>query len=386
MSMVIRIFKRFGGYLTAVVGVGATTLIFLPFRLQVNSTTIALGLLVVVLFIATAWRSGPALLGSVLAALSFNYFFLPPYHTFTIAEPENWVAFGAFLVTALVAGQLSSYAGRRAEEAERLYAELESAFEKASHAEALRQSDQLKSALLDAVTHDLRTPLTAIKAAATTLIEDVTSDPSKEGSIRLDGQGRREFLDIINEETDRLNSFIGGMVDLARIEAGGLRVRGTWAQAEEIVENALDRARPRLVSNHVILKIERGLPMIRVDANAIAEVLYSLLDNAAKYSATDSQIRVAVSRADNDMIRFSVEDQGKGVAAERRELVFDKFFREPQADIHATGSGLGLGLSIARGIVESGGGRIWIEDGRDGYTTSIIFEIPIGDDEDNNGG
>ena len=111
--------------------------------------------------------------------LCFNFFFLPPFHTFTIADPQNWVALTAFFITALAVGQLSASAKRRAEEAEagrveigRLYEELREAFEKASEAEALRRSERFKSALLDAVTHDLRTPLTSIKASATLLLED----------------------------------------------------------------------------------------------------------------------------------------------------------------------------------------------------------------------
>ena len=119
--------------------------------------------------------------------LCFNFFFIPPFHTFTIEDPQNWVALAAFLVTAITAGELSARAKRRAEEAEigrrenkRLYEELHDAFERVSHAEALRQSEKLKSALLDAVTHDLRTPLTSIKASATLLLEDPDSEEATE--------------------------------------------------------------------------------------------------------------------------------------------------------------------------------------------------------------
>lgn len=183
-----------------------------PFNAQINSTAISLALLLVVLIVATIFGSRPALLASLVGVLSFNFFFLPPLYTFTIAEPQNWIAFGAFLVTAIITGQLSSYARRRAEESEanrkeieRLYNELQAAFEQASQAEALRRSEQLKSALLDAVTHDLRTPLTSIKASATTLLEDLKGrldeqSPTDNDSIQLDDEGRREFVEIINEK------------------------------------------------------------------------------------------------------------------------------------------------------------------------------------------
>ena len=171
------------GYLAAAGGVAATTAALAPFQARVNATTVALSLLVVVLLVAARWGSRPALAASALGILCFDFFFLPPVGALTIADPQNWAALVAFLVTALTAGQLSERARRRAEEAEagrreieRLYEELRAAFERASHVEALRQSEQLKSALLDAVTHDLRTPLTSIKAAATTLLSHARGD------------------------------------------------------------------------------------------------------------------------------------------------------------------------------------------------------------------
>jgi K+-sensing histidine kinase KdpD len=381
------------GYLAALLGVSLVTFLLSPFHAQINSTTIALALLLVVLVIATVFGSRPALLASLLGVLSFNFFFLPPLYTFTIAEPQNWVAFGSFLVTALIAGQLSSYARRRAEESEqqrieieRLYHELQAAFEQASQAEAFRRSEQLKSALLDAVTHDLRTPLTSIKASATTLLEDLKGKSgdqffTENGSIQLDDEGRQEFVEIINEEADRLNKFIEGMVSLAKVEAGALSLRKNWSGVKEIIESAVERAKIRLDSYHISIEIEREIPVVSVDANSIVEVVYTLLDNSAKYSPQKSKIRIIARRAENETVEIAVEDCGRGIAGEMREKVFDKFFRAGDDEIHTTSSGLGLGLAIARGIVESQGGKIWIEDGRDEYVTRVAFRIPIGDDE-----
>lgn len=393
MTNLFRHSKGITGYLIALAGMFLVTLLLAPFHDHVNDTTISLALLLVVLVVATIFGSRPALFASLLGVLSFNFFFLHPVYTFTISDPQNWVAYAAFLVTAVIAGQLSSYARRRAEESEqrrreieRLYNELQSAFEQASQAEALRRSEQLKSSLLDAVTHDLRTPLTSIKASVTTLIEDQKTkidnhQAIKDNFLQLDDEGRGEFLEIINEETDRLNQFIEAMVGLAKVEAGALHLRKSWSQVEEIVNNAIDRAKNRLSGHQVLIESERELPAIFVDANSISEVVYTLLDNAAKYSPKNSTIRISTRRAENENVEISVEDEGKGVAIEMREKVFSKFFRATETDIHTTTSGLGLGLAIARGIVESQGGRIWIEDGRDGFTTKAIFTVPIGDDE-----
>lgn len=382
------------GYTSAIGGVALVALLLAPFHERINSTAAALALLLVVLIVATIFGSRQALLASLLGVLCFNFFFLPPLYTFTISDPQNWVAFGAFLITAVIAGQLSSYARRRAEESERrrieierLYNELQSAFEKASQTEALRRSEQLKSALLDAVTHDLRTPLTSIKASATSLLEDLRRsrgepDSTEDELIGLDDEGREEFLKIINEESDRLNKFIEGMVSLAKIEAGVLALGKSWSRVKDIVDNAVERAKNRLDARHISVEIERELPVIAVDANSISEVVYTLLDNAAKYSPPKSKIKIAVRRSEGETIEISVEDCGRGVPEAMRERVFDKFYRAGAGDgIHTTASGLGLGLAIARGIVESQSGTIWIEDGRDDFATRVAFRVPIGDDE-----
>jgi two-component system sensor histidine kinase KdpD len=166
----------------ALISIGAVILtsgVLLPFREYFNSTEVALLLLLLVLLSSTLFGSRAGLAASIAGILSFNFFFLPPFYTLNISGPDNWVAFGAFLITALIAGQLSGYAGRRAEESEarqkeieRLYDELKAAFETATEAEALKQSEKLKSALLDAVTHDLRTPL---KAKAVTELSSSTA-------------------------------------------------------------------------------------------------------------------------------------------------------------------------------------------------------------------
>ena len=325
---------RWAGYFGAVFGTAVVTALLAPFHEQINSTTVALAFLLVVLFVALFWGSRPALLASVLGMLCFNFFFLPPLYTLSIAHPQNWVALTAFFTTALVVGQLSARAKRRAEEAEagrlqiqRLYQELQTAFERASQAEALRQSERLKSALLDAVTHDLRTPLTSIKASITTLLDEVRDRSHEEQFVALDSESRLEMMEVIDEESDRLNRFIGGLIDLARIEAGELHLRRRWGSVDEIISTALARAEPFTKGREVELNIEPELPVVSVDERAVSEVVYTLVDNAAKYSPSGTIIRISAERSGDGMIRMSVEDQGVGIAVDLRERVFDKFFR-----------------------------------------------------------
>lgn len=377
------------GYASALLGIAAVTAALAPFAGGeiINSTTVALVLLLVVLFVATGWGSRPAIVAAVLGVLCFNFFFLPPTGTLTIEDPQNWIALAAFLMTAMIAGQLSSRARRRAEEAEagrreieRLYGELRDAFERASHAEALRQSEQLKSALLDAVTHDLRTPLTSIKVSVTTLLRE--GQANGEAPVSFDQEARREMLEVIDEEADRLNHFIEGLVELARIEAGELQLRRRWGAVDEILTAALARAEPLVRRHRVVTEVEDELPVVRVDARAVAEVIYTLLDNAARYSPPGTVIRVSAARAGDEMIGIAVEDQGLGIAPELRERVFDKFFRVTPDGSARQPKGIGMGLAIARGIIEAHGGRIRIEDAADGQGTRVVFTLPIGDNDE----
>lgn len=378
--------QRWAGYAVAALSVLALTLLLKIVGAHINAATVSLALLLNVLFIATRWGSLPALLTSVLAMLCFNFFFLPPFGTFTIAATDNWIALLAFLVTAVTAGQLSGSARRRAEEAEtgrreieRLYAELRDAFERASHAEALRQSEKLKSALLDAVTHDLRTPLTSIKASITTLLDEAQGEPP----VNLDRESRVEMMEVIDEESDRLSRFINGLIELARIEAGELQLRRRWGAVDEIISTALSRAEPITRHHRVELEVEKELPGVRVDERAVSEVVYTLVDNAAKYSARDSTIRITARRAGEELIEMGVEDEGPGIPSDLRERVFDKFFRATRDGDVTTHkpTGSGMGLAIAKGIVEAHEGRIWIEPGRNGKGTRVLFTLPIGDDD-----
>lgn len=374
--------KRFFRYFIAIAAILLAMAFLLAFREKVNATTVALAFLLVVLFIATFIGRNPALVASVIAVLCFNYYFLHPVGTWTIAEWENLIAWASFTITAVTAGEISAYARRRAEEAERqkdeikrLYDELQIAFEKASETEALKRSEKLKSALLDAVTHDLRTPLTSIKASVTTLLDS----EGGHRTIELDAESRLDFLEVINEETDRLNQFIEGMVELAKIESRELDLKTSWISLDEIIKNALRRAKNILQNRKVLQNIENDLPLIRVDEKALAEVIYTLVDNAAKYSPEDSQIEISAKKIENEMIEIVVGDEGRGIPEEWREKIFDKFFRvENKINSLPKSKGTGLGLAIAKGIVEAHGGKIRVVENENGTGAKFMFTVPIG--------
>ena len=336
-------------------------------------------LLLDVVIVARFWGLGPALLASAFLSAAFSYYFLPP-EGFAIRDPEDWVAFFAFMVTAVIAGELASRAQRRAAEAqagrieiERLYQELKNAFDRASEAEAARRNEALKSALLDALTHNLRTPLTAIKASVTALL----GDPQRGIHTELSKEGRRELLQVIDEESDRLNRFIEGLsTPEGRTPSQPLHLRAVVL--DDVVRAGLIRAETLTRDHHLVVSLDDHLPTVSIDAPSLAEVVYILLDNASKYSRAGTTITIRAAREDDRFVRLTVADEGPGIPAEMREKVFEKFFRIPTRESHdASRSGIGLGLPIARRLVEAQGGRIWIDEPASGRGTSIAMLLPL---------
>jgi len=335
-------------------------------------------LLLDVVVIARLWGTAPALVSAASGAAAYSYFFLPP-EGFGIEDPEDWIAFVVFTVTAVIAGELASRADRRAAEAkagqqeiQRLYQELQAAFERASEAEAARRNEQLKAALLDALTHNLRTPLTAIKAAVTALIRSGPWKPQSE----LSSEGRHELLQVIDEESDRLNRFIEGLSTSDRTEpAQPLHLRAV--PAENLVRAGLARAETVTRDHRVAVALDDDLPRVSVDEASITEVIYILLDNASKYAPAGSTITVRAGRDGDRHVRLTVIDEGPGIPAEHRERVFEKFFRIPGRQSHdPRRGGIGLGLPIARRLVEAQAGWIWV-DAIDDHGTSISMTLPV---------
>jgi two-component system sensor histidine kinase KdpD len=469
------------GYLIAALAVAGITLAGARW-LHLNPTTIALAFLLGVLGISTFWGLRQSVFMSVIATLAFNYYFLPPLGTFTIADPQNWVALFAFLVTAVTASELSERARRgthsaieRREELERLYAfsqlllssdspaellnlipryivdsfgirsaaislssrsdvyrsgpnidglessdlqliglrgepridavhqrafmplrmgmrvvgcmgvsgsvlsrqtleaigslvaiaiERAGAVEKLSRAEASRESEQLRSVLLDSVTHEFRTPLTAIKASVTSLLGSANHSPDE----------RQELLTIINEESDRLNRLIGEAAEMAQLDANKVEFRFVSAPVGIPVEEALDELKQLLVQHPVEVRIPAGLPNARMDTAHIKEVLVHLLENAAKYSPANAPIRIT-AEAKDETLTINIADRGPGIDDFEQSLVFEKFYRgrNQRVQVHGTG----MGLAICKAIIEAHGGRLGLTS-QLGHGSVFYFSLPAG--------
>jgi two-component system sensor histidine kinase KdpD len=446
-----------------------------------NQTTVALSFLLAILAVSAVWGMAVSVFMSVVAMLTFNYLFLPPVGKFTIADPQNWVALGAFLFTSIVGSQLSARIRKEADEAhgrrreiERLYKfsqkllgegnviqlmnaipnyivesfeagaselflpqkdkfyrsgfgashldeeKMKTAFlrdemtieaqqslyfipvrlgvraigslgisgarlsrqtldavgslvaiaieraravEQLSQTEAERQGERLKSALLDSVTHDFRTPLTSMKAAVTSLL----------ASGKADAAQRQELLSIINEECDRLNHLVEEAAEMARLEAGEIELRFVPTPVEEIVQEALAHMKSSLGGRTVHVKVSPDLPRVRADAERTKEILVNLIDNANLYSAKEEPITVSAELS-GDYVTISVADRGPGIDEFEQGMIFDKFYRGK--DQRYLVRGTGMGLPIAKAIVAAHKGTISVTS-QLGHGSVFSFTLPI---------
>ena len=252
--------------------------------------------------------------------------------------------------------------------------------QQAIHAEALRESDQLKTALLGSVTHDLRTPLAGIKAAATTLLEPL---PQRSDATQY------ELLATINASADRLNRLVSNLLDLSRLEAGVAQPHREWYVMDDVVAAALgELERAGYADEHQIVSaLPPDLPLTLMDHEQIERVLLNLLENAIKYSPAQSVIRVEAWATDTELVT-RVSDQGMGIAHSELAAIFDRFYRaqrplraaQPTAQAPWTPTrmpgGVGLGLAICANIIRAHGGRIWAES-QPGAGASFTFTLPL---------
>jgi two-component system sensor histidine kinase KdpD len=237
------------------------------------------------------------------------------------------------------------------------------AVEQLGESEADRQGERLKSALMDSIAHDFRTPLTSIKAAVTNLLAMPKADPE---------QGR-ELLTIINEECDRLNHLVEEASEMAKLEAGEFELDIESVSVEEIIERALQHLKKPLSDRKIEVRLSPELPPVRADVERAEEILVQLIDNANMYSAKDQPITITAER-NGDAVTTSVADRGPGIDAFEQGLIFDKFYRGRDQRYQVRGTG--MGLSIAKAIVEAHRGTISVTS-QLGHGSVFSFSLPV---------
>lgn len=238
--------------------------------------------------------------------------------------------------------------------------------EEMDRARVTAETEKLRSALLTSISHDLRTPLASILGSDTSL---------KQYRHQLDEAGQAELLATIQEEAERLNHFIANLLDMTRLESGAVAPRLETIDVGDVVGSVLRRAARLLAGHHVTLEIPAGLPAARLDPVLFEQVLFNLLDNAAKYAPSGSMVMVRAGE-ENGRIRIDVMDGGEGLPDEDRERVFDKFYRVLASDRKRAGTG--LGLSIARGFMEAMSGTISASNRGDHGGAVFTLTLPRG--------
>jgi two-component system, OmpR family, sensor histidine kinase KdpD len=224
--------------------------------------------------------------------------------------------------------------------------------------EAARESDRLRSILLDSVTHEFRTPLTAIKASAETLLADVQSDKAQNEKAQLDKAQRADLLTVINEESDRLNRLVGEAAEVAQLDSHQLEFHFEQHSIRDAIDMALQQSRTALQRHTVDVKIPDNLPPIKMDVERISEVLVHLLENASKYSPPGTPIHVVAELRLGGEVVTSVADHGPGIDDIEQDMIFEKFYRGRSQ--RSSIQGTGMGLAIAKAIIELHGGTIGV--------------------------
>jgi len=493
----LRIDAYFGGAGTVAVALGIGLLIKQFIAVQ----SISLVFLTAVLAAAIGWGLWPSMFVAVLSMLAYNFFFLPPLYTFTIADPENVLALFFFLIVAVIVSNITARARSqimtarsRAKTTAELYAfsrkvagigaiddllwatafqissmlnvrtvlllpaqegeglDVASGYPPEDHLEAadmaaarwtwehnraagrgadtlpggkrlflplrtgsgpvgvigidrdtpgplltpderrlldalcdqaavaierislakgldqarvLAETERLRAALLTSISHDLRTPLASILGT----VSGLRSFPEKYGTAE-----REELLATLQEEAERLNRFVANLLDMTRLESGAIELKVELIDVAEIVGAALQRAGNVVAGHRVEVDIEAGLPMLRLDAVLFEQVLFNLLDNAAKYSPAGSRIDVRAKR-DGEFVEIEIVDEGPGIPPADFERIFDKFYRVQAQDRRRAGTG--LGLAICRGFVEALGGWIVARNRRDRSGAVLTIRMPV---------
>jgi K+-sensing histidine kinase KdpD len=330
---------------------------------SINLSTAGFVYLIVILLIAARWGLAESVAASIAAAFCLNFFFILPYWTLHIRDIENWVALAAFLVTSLVASHLSEVARRHNAQLQQRQKEMAQLYELNRSAEAARQSEEFKSTLLQAVAHEFKTPLTSIKAATSTIL----TSPSVTAEQRL------ELLTIINQEAERLSALMTEAFHLARAESGKLHLSREMHEVVDLVKEAVRQSASSLNGRQVRTQCPSSVPRVHVDAELFVVALKQLVDNAARYSAPATPVRIA-AEASADSVWLRVHNQGPGLTEQERSLVFERFYRSPATSESV--SGTGLGLSIAQDIVKAHGGFVDVESGP-GMGTEFSIRLPL---------
>jgi two-component system sensor histidine kinase KdpD len=310
--------------------------------------------LIPVLIAAIRWGLGPALLASGASTIASAFFFYPPYYSFRLQNWEQLVDLALFTLVGLVTSHLVVSLKTHAELAERA----------TNEARMRAETEHLREALIGSVSHELRTPLASILGAATVL----SGAPAVLAEPRL-----AALANVARDEAERLNNDIQNLLDASRISSEGLRPRFEWAEVADIVNAALDRHRTRLADRAVTVELSPELPLAYVDPVLVRQALWQIVDNAAKYSAPGSAVRIE-GRRDDEYVALTVSDLGTGLSVAEQARLGERFFRGTRTAATTTGSGLGVWIATA--FLRANGGSLTVASEGEGRGATMTIRLP----------
>ncbi len=296
---------------------------------------------------AALFGRGAALLASTMSVLAYDFFFIPPFFTFVVDDQRHLLTFAMMFIVGILFSGLTQRVRRHEQ--------------RATDALLRARTEEMRSALLSAMSHDLRTPLAAITGAATTL---------KERREAADGFENAELLDTICEEAERLERLVRNLLDMTRLESGALVVKRDWVPLEEVVGAALTRLERQLGTRPVRTSLPDNLPLVSVDAILLEQLFVNLLENAAKYTPAGSLLELSAYAAEHSII-VELADRGPGLPAGAEQRIFEKFYRGQ----HEGAPGAGLGLAICLGIAHAHGGAL-VGENRPGGGAVFRLTLP----------
>jgi two-component system sensor histidine kinase KdpD len=340
------------GYAWAFGATAACTLAGLAMRGRFDLVNIAMVYLLAVVLVALTYSRGPAIVATVLSVALFDVLFVPPQGAIRVDDLQYVLTFAIMLAVGLIIARLKRNVRLQAGEQAKL--------------EAAAQTERVRSTLLASISHDLRTPLAVMTGASSTLLER---------GERLSGEERQALARSIYEQARDMSERVAKLLQMTRLEAGGIALERDWASLAEIAATVLSRLREPLAGHRVVLELPEDLPLVRVDAPLIDQLLSNLLENAARYTPPGTVVRLRARREAHELV-VSVEDFGPGLPPGDIDRVFAKF---EHGAAEAKGGGLGLGLAICRAIVGLHGGRIWAEQlplGGSAFRFTLLLDEP----------
>jgi two-component system sensor histidine kinase KdpD len=331
------------GYVAGVAVVLGFTLLAMLGASLLQTAAFVMAFPLVVLLVTARFGVGPALVTSLTGVLVFDYVFVPPVLAFGVPNLKDGLTLVILIVVAVVVAVLAGQLRKQAERARRQ-----------------TEVERLRNSILGALSHDLRTPLTALVGAGQALVED-----------RLDARERRQFSRMVVDEAGRLHRLVVNLLELTRLESGLIQLQLEPQAIDEVIGTALYRLEASLHDRTIRTEVPEDVPLAWFDPVLVEQVLINLLENALRHTPRESPIEISV-RGERDEILVQVADRGPGVPAGDEERVFERLYRSSgRGD-----GGIGLGLTICRAIVTAHEGRIWFEN-RPGGGAVVRLVLPV---------